>query len=125
MIPRLVLQTFLLFLVLPSIGLLEVDSDVNLLVAALFVAVAMSITNLLFLPWFVSNGDLCLSGGAFLGDHFGIFLIYFIASTWVTSIALWLASGVMASVVLYSFWQTILAGAVLSLVSTLFPQPRS
>jgi|688.fasta_scaffold1954404_1 hypothetical protein len=122
MLLRLIIKTLLVLCVLPALGLLAFHGGVGgAILAVILVAVAGAFTKFVLLPWLVSFGLISVGVGGLLGGRLGAFLVYFAISAGISAIALWLSSCIMSSVVLVGFWPTLGAGAMLSLVSTLFP----
>src|SRR4051812_33265717 len=113
MILRLILKALLVLLVLPAMGLLAFSGGFGgAILAVILVAVAGFFTKVVLFPWLCSFGLLSVGVGGLLGGSLGAFLVYFAISAGISAIALWVASSVMASVVLVGFWPTIGAGAM-------------
>ncbi len=122
MILRLILKALLVLFVLPAMGLLAFSGGFGgAILAVILVAIAGFFTKVVLFPALVSVGLLSVGVGGLLGGRGGAFLVYFAISACISAIALWLSASIMSSVVLVGFWPTIGAGAMLSLVSTLFP----
>jgi hypothetical protein len=126
MLIRLILKTLLVLLVLPAMGLLAFHGGVGgAILAVILVAIAGFFTKVVLFPALISVGLFSVGVGGLLGGRSGAFLVYFAISAVISSIALWVAASIMSSVVLVGFWPTIGAGAMLSLVTTLFPSTSS
>lgn len=126
MLLRLILKTLLVLLVLPALGLLSFSGGVGgAILAVILVAVAGFFTKVVLFPALASFGLVSVGIGGLLGGSLGAFLVYFAICSGIQAIALWGAASIMSSVVLVGFWPTIGAGALLALVSTLFPSSSS
>lgn len=122
MLIRLILKALLVLFVLPAMGLIAFHGGFfGAIFAVILVALAGFLTKVVLFPALVSVGLLSVGVGGLLGGRLGAFVVYFAISAALSAIALWLASTMLSSVVLLGFWPTIGAGAMLSLVSTLFP----
>lgn len=102
---------------LPALGLIHFVGGVW---SAIFATIVVGICVWLamaFMGWFL--GFVATITGvlaALLTDGVGVLLIPFIFDTLVAATAIWLAAHIGPGIVLISFWHTIGAGAILSLV---------
>jgi len=123
MIFRLIIKTILLLAVLPAMGLLAFHGGVGgAILAVILVAIAGFFTKVVLFPYLCSVGLLSVGIGGLLGGSLGAYAVYFAISACIQAIALGVAAWFMSSLVLVGFWPTIGAGAMLSLVTTLFPR---
>jgi hypothetical protein len=123
---RLLIKTLLVLLVLPALGLIAFHGGVGgAILAVILVAIAGFFTKVVLFPALISVGLISVGVGGLLGGARGAFAVYFAIATGISAIALTIAASIMSSVVLLGFWPTVGAGAILALVSTLFPSSKS
>lgn len=126
LIVNLAVRTAVIMLLLPAIDLVSFSGGIGAGILTAFILGLVSVfTRLVFFPMILSARIVGGIFGAATAGKLGVIAVEFAISAFIYAGVLALTSVIVSGVVLYGFWPTVGAGAILAVISTLLRTARS